>query len=151
MGSGTAPLTDDELAGDLKGNTLVIYWHMIRANKPLGAREIQRNTGLSSSSLSLHHLNKLIEMGLVTTTSHGQYVVAKRVAPGLLSMYIGTGRLFVPRFVLYALFFTSMLMSSAVLYIARIDAVSMLLIVVSLIASLIFWHEAWKMWRVQPL
>ena len=41
--------SDEELVGDLKGNTLLIYWYMIRANKPLGAREIQRNTGLSSS------------------------------------------------------------------------------------------------------
>ena len=99
--------SDDEFGGELKGNTLLIYWYMIRVNKPLGAREIQRKTGLSSSSLALHHLNKLIELGLVKTDKWGQYIVARRVAPGLLSMYVGTGRLFAPRFVLYAIFFTS--------------------------------------------
>ncbi|MFW9843532.1 MAG: winged helix-turn-helix domain-containing protein [Candidatus Thorarchaeota archaeon] len=142
---------DDEFDGELKGNTLVIYWYMIRINKPMGAREIQRKTGLSSSSLTLHHLNKLIDLGLVKTDKYGQYIVARRVAPGLLSMYIGTGRLFAPRFVLYAIFFTSIFVSSILLLFSRIDSVSVLLLVVSFFASAIFWHETYKVWNVQPL
>ena len=144
-------IEDTEFDENLKGNTLVIYWYMIRANKPLGAREIQRKTGLSSSSLALHHLNKLIELGLVKTDKYGQYIVARRVAPGLLSMYIGTGRLFAPRFVLYALFFSSIFVSSIILLFTRIDAVSVLLLIVSFFASAIFWHETYKAWGVQPL
>lgn len=143
--------SDDEFGGELKGNTLLIYWYMIRVNKPLGAREIQRKTGLSSSSLALHHLNKLIELGLVKTDKYGQYIVARRVAPGLLSMYVGTGRLFAPRFVLYAIFFTSIFVSSIYLLLSRLDAVSVLLLIVSFFASVIFWHETYKVWRVQPL
>ncbi|MGY5859378.1 MAG: helix-turn-helix domain-containing protein [Candidatus Thorarchaeota archaeon] len=143
--------SDEELVGDLKGNTLLIYWYMIRANKPLGAREIQRNTGLSSSSLALHHLNKLIELGLVKTDKYGQYIVGRRVASGLLGMYIGSGRFFAPRFVLYALFFTSMLVSTILMFATRLDAAAILLLIVSLVASLIFWQETYKMWRVQPL
>ncbi|TFG29985.1 transcriptional regulator [Candidatus Thorarchaeota archaeon] len=142
---------DDEFGGELKGRTLLVYWYMIRANKPLGAREIQRETGLSSSSLALHHLNKLIELGLVKTDKYGQYIIARRVAPGLLSMYIGTGRLFAPRFVLYALFFTSIFVSSILLLFSRLDAVSVLLLIVSLVASVVFWHETYKVWCVQPL
>jgi len=142
---------DDEFGGELKGNTLLVYWYMIRANKPLGAREIQRKIGLSSSSLALHHLKKLIELGLVKTDKYGQYIVARRVAPGLLSMYIGTGRLFAPRFVLYALFFSSIFVSSIFLLFTRIDAVSVLLLIVSFFASAIFWHETYKVWGVQPL
>jgi hypothetical protein len=142
---------DDEFGGELKGNTLLVYWCMIRANKPLGAREIQRKIGLSSSSLALHHLNKLIELGLVKTDKYGQYIVARRVAPGLLSMYIGTGRLFAPRFVLYALFFTSIFVSSIFLLFSRIDTVTVLLLIVSFFASAIFWHETYKVWGVQPL
>ncbi|TFH06652.1 MAG: transcriptional regulator [Candidatus Thorarchaeota archaeon] len=143
--------SDEELVDELKGKTLLIYWYMIRTNKPLGAREIQRNTGLSSSSLALHHLNKLIELGLVKTNKYGQYIVARRVAPGLLSLYIGTGRLFAPRFVLYALFFTSMFISTILIFFTRLDSASILLLIVSLFASIIFWHETYKMWKVQPL
>ncbi|MHA1137445.1 MAG: helix-turn-helix domain-containing protein [Candidatus Thorarchaeota archaeon] len=143
--------TDDEFGGELKGRTLLVYWYMIRANKPLGAREIQRATELSSSSLALHHLNKLIDLGLVKTDKYGQYIVARRVAPGLLSMYIGTGRLFAPRFVLYALFFTSIFVSSILILITRIDTISVLLLIVSFFASAIFWHETYKVWGVQPL
>lgn len=142
---------DDEFGGELKGNTLLVYWYMIRVNTPKGAREIQRKIGLSSSSLVLHHLNKLIELGLVKTDKYGQYIVARRVAPGLLSMYIGTGRLFAPRFVLYAIFFTSIFVSAIMILITRIDTTSVLLLIVSFFASVIFWHETYKIWGVQPL
>jgi predicted DNA-binding transcriptional regulator len=76
----------DTLSRELKGNTLIVYWFLLRHNKPYSAREIQRSVGISSASLALHHLNKLIELGLVGTDDDGQYVVTKRISPGLLSL-----------------------------------------------------------------
>ena len=96
---------------ELYGNTLSIYWFMFRENKPYSAREIQRRVGLSSSSLALHHLNKLIDMGLVTTDDFGAYILARRVRTGLLSLYVGSGRFFMPRFALYAAASTGFLLS----------------------------------------
>lgn len=144
---------DDSLetvANELKGNTLLIYWYMIRKSRPHGAREIQRAVGLSSSSLALHHLNKLIELGLVATDRYGRYFVSQRIAPGMMSLFVGTGRFFIPRFVLYAIFFTAIFVSSAYVFIPRIDSPSVLLLFVSVVAGLIFWYEGLRMWRSQP-
>jgi hypothetical protein len=147
-------MSTDELSDvddHLRGNTLVVYWCMLRSNKPLGAREIQRAVGLSSSSLALHHLNKLIELGLVGKDKDGAYVVAKRVKSGLLGFFVGTGRLLLPRFVLYAVFFTGLLISSLLVFVSRFDAVLVTLLVSLAIATLIFWFETVRMWKAQPL
>ena len=140
-----------EVDAQLRGNTLVVYWYMLRCNKPLGAREIQRAVGLSSSSLALHHLNKLIELRLVGKDEEGAYVVTRRVNAGLLGFFIGTGRLLLPRFVLYAVFFTGILISSLLVFFPRFDAVLVTLLVSLVFVTLIFWFETVRMWRAQPL
>ncbi len=140
-----------EIEGQLRGNTLVVYWYMVRSDKPLGAREIQRAVGLSSSSLALHHLNKLIELGLVGKDKYGAYVVARRVSLGLLGFFVGTGVLFMPRFLLYALLNTGLLVSSLVVFSSQLDAVVITLFTSLTISTLAFWFETAKMWRTQPL
>jgi predicted DNA-binding transcriptional regulator len=140
-----------QIAEQLRGNTLIVYWYMVRTNKPLGAREIQRAVGLSSSSLVLHHLNKLIGLGLVGKDNYGAYVVARRVRSGLLGFFIGTGRLFVPRFILYAVFYTGFLVSASLLFLFRIDTTVLILLVSLTVSMLVFWFETVRMWRVQPL
>ena len=138
------------VASELKGNSLAIYWFMLRHGRPLGAREIQRRIGLSSSSLALHHLNKLIELGLVKKDRHGAYLVAKRVSPGLLGFFIGTGLLFVPRFVFYALLITGLLVMSVIVFFGQLDAASILLIATLTLSACIFWFESYRLWRTQP-
>ena len=141
----------ESLHGELKGNTLLMYWFMLRENRPHSAREIQRRVGLSSSSLSLHHLNKLIDLGLVRTDAEGRYLVARVIRPGLLNLFIGTGRLFVPRFIFYAVFNTGLLISSLYLFWPPADAASFILVLSLLVSSFVFWAESVKIWRAQPL
>ena len=86
----------------LKGRTMQVYFYMLKINRPISAREIQRSLNLSSPSLSLHHLGKLKDIGLVTTNTDGEYVICKHVDSGLLHFFIGKGFLLVPRFLLYS-------------------------------------------------
>jgi predicted DNA-binding transcriptional regulator len=145
---------DDELerfTSELKGNTLLLYWFMLRHNRPFRAREIQRAVGLSSSSLALHHLNKLMELDLVKTDDDGCYIIARKVKPGLLSLFAGSGRTLIPRFVLYAVFYSTLLVSCVYLFWGHFDAATTLLILTLLISSLLFWVEFLRMWKIQPL
>ena len=50
---------------ELKGVTLRVYWHILGSeNKEnIGVRRIQRELGLSSPSVALHHLEKLRTLG----------------------------------------------------------------------------------------
>lgn len=49
----------DEAQDKLKGTTLEVYRFLLKSNKPVGAREIQRNLKLSTPSLAVYHLSKL--------------------------------------------------------------------------------------------
>jgi hypothetical protein len=136
---------------DLQGNTLIVYWFLLRSNGTYSAREIQRKTGISSSSLALHHLNKLIDLGLVKKDHHGEYSIARIINPGLLSLFSGKGKSFVPRFVFYAAFSSGLLLSSIYLFYYRLSTASYFLILSMTIFSIIFWVESIRIWRNQPI
>jgi len=141
----------DAIESELKGNTLRIYWLMLRDNRPLRAREIQRLLDLSSSSLALHHLNKLIDLNLVTTNAEGYYIIKHTIRPGLLGLFTGTGYLFVPRFIFYATLNTALLISCLYVFRGLFDAAILLLLLVLLINCIILWVETIRLWRLQPL
>ncbi|MGV9170023.1 MAG: hypothetical protein ACOC38_08815 [Promethearchaeia archaeon] len=141
----------DAIESELKGNTLLIYWLMLRENRPLRAREIQRLLNLSSSSLALHHLNKLIDLNLVATNAEGYYVVKHTIRPGLLGLFMGTGYLFVPRFIFYAALNTALLISCLYVFQGLFDAAILMLLLVLLINCIILWAETIQLWRLQPL
>jgi hypothetical protein len=136
---------------ELNGNTLSIYWFIFRENKPYSAREIQRQVGLSSSSLALHHLNKLIDMGLVTTDDFGAYILARRLRTGLLSLYVGSGRFFMPRFALYAAASTGFLLSYMMFLMFFLSPAGFILLISHILITIMLWVETIKILRLQPL
>lgn len=141
----------ETLSYELKGNTLLIYWFMLRNSNPSTSREIQRSVGISSSSLALHHLNKLIELGLVGIDDDGKYTVICKIRPGLLSLFVGSGRFFIPRFVFYSAFTSSLLVSTILLFWPFPDTASVLLLITLLFVNTIFWIESFKLWKIQPV
>lgn len=143
--------TDASVEKELNGNTLSVYWFMIRENKSHSAREIQRQVGLSSSSLALHHLNKLIDLGYVMTDEWGGYVVARRVRTGLLSLFVGYGRFFVPRFAVYASVWTGFLVSYLLLLTFYLNPAGLVLLAGHALVAAVLWFEAVRAWRLQPL
>ena len=59
-------MDDERVASELKGNTLRVYWYLLRASKDfVGPREVQRKLGFSSPALAVYHLDKLNQLGLV--------------------------------------------------------------------------------------
>lgn len=143
--------TPDISLKDVQGNTQIVYWFLLRSDESHSAREIQRKTGISSSSLALHHLNKLINLGLVKKNQHGEYSVARKVDVGLLSLFSGKGKSFIPRFVFYAAFSSGLLISSIYMFYYRLNTASLFLILSTAIFSLIFWFESLRIWKKQPI
>ncbi|MHA1959043.1 MAG: winged helix-turn-helix domain-containing protein [Candidatus Thorarchaeota archaeon] len=140
----------EELAQQLKGKTLQVYWYLLRHPVPMTAREIQRGTELSSPSLSMHHLERLKQYGLVDKDVHGQYTVKRDVRFGLLSQFIGRGRLMVPRYLFYATFYTSVTAALWTMFLQFGDWYS--LVILSVLGSMcvLLWLEAFRIWREQP-
>ncbi len=83
----------------MKGTTLDIYRLLLKTNKPLGIREVQRMLNLSSPSVAQYHLSKLEQAGLVKREV-GNYVL-NRV---LLDSCVKINRFLIPRYLFYSVF-----------------------------------------------
>ena len=143
--------TEEELAELVKGKTLSVYWYMLRHTEPLTAREVQRGAELSSPSLSMHHLERLRQFGLVEKDVHGQYTVKRDVRIGILNQFMGRGRIMVPRFLFYATFYTSLTAAlGTILLWWPTDWYSWILLLLLVSTCAVLWYEALKVWREQP-
>jgi DNA-binding transcriptional ArsR family regulator len=89
----------------LKGTTLEVYRFLLKSNKPVGVRELQRALGLSSSSVAMYHLSKLEDAGLLKRVGTN-YTVAKF----LLENNVKISRYIIPRYFFYTLFALAVLM-----------------------------------------
>jgi predicted DNA-binding transcriptional regulator len=97
--------TLDKQKDVLKGLTLKIYKYILKNDKPVGIREIQRALNLSSPALAFYHVNKLEEAGLVKKHLNG-YIVDRIILENLIRLR----RTLIPRYFFYTVFFITALM-----------------------------------------
>jgi hypothetical protein len=97
-------LVDDESKDVLRGTTLEVYRFLLKSNKPMGTRELQRALNLSSSSVATYHLTKLEDAGLLKREAGG-FTVCKY----LLENSLKVSRFLVPRYFFYAVFAVAVL------------------------------------------
>lgn len=93
----------------LRGLTLKVYKFVLRSDRPVGIREVQRALDLSSPTLALYHLNKLEEAGLIKKELNGY--TADRV---ILENLIRFRRILIPRNFFYMIFLLTSLIMLAV-------------------------------------
>jgi len=140
---------EENVASQLKGNTLRVYWHLLRSqNETVGVRETQRKLGFSSPALGAYHLNKLVELGLVEK-SLGEYRLLKKVDVGVLRQFVKLGTLVLPRYLLYATLFSTLL----IFYITQLRALNFYSVFALLFGVLgvgIMWYETFRLWRQRP-
>lgn len=142
--------TDQGIEDLLKGRTMSVY-SLLLTRDQMGVREIQRELGFSSPSLSKHHLKKLEEAGLVSKNAHGEYSVARTVRVGSLTLFVRIGKRFLPRFVFLATLFTGML----VIYLAffcewPLRGEDIMFIAMGLIAILMSLYEGYRLLMLKP-
>jgi len=135
-----------ELEAKLRGRTLQVYWFLLKAGggRSFGVREVQREVGFKSPSVALHHLEKLRELGLLSKTPTGEYMVTREVKVGFLKFFVRIGRFRFPRCLLYAVFTTSLLAAYVVLYPQTLTPHNLMALVFGLSASAILWYETLK-------
>ncbi len=143
--------TDEEIIeSELKGKTLLVYMHMLKQpGEPVGVREVQRELGFSSPSVSSYHLNKLQDLGLVKN-EYGDYKLVTDVKVGVLKHFITLGGVLLPRYLFYAVLMTSMLITYLIQapYFPTREYITT--IVMGLVPSLILWYETIRIWRDRP-
>ena len=142
-------MVDEKVESLLKGNTLRVYWFLLRSsNGMVGARETQRVLGFSSPALAVYHLDKLAEMGLAEKTN-GEYRLVKAVNVGVLKQFVRFGALTLPRHLLYATMFTTLLIFYLTQF-RRIDFYSVFALIFGILAVGILWYETVRAWRQKP-
>jgi hypothetical protein len=100
---------DETIASQLRGNTLRVYWILLNSEDGvIGVRELQRRLDFSSPALAAYHLNKLEGLGLVAK-ERGNYRLVREVRVGILKQFIKLGTFMLPRYILYAILFTTLL------------------------------------------
>ena len=88
----------------LRGLTSKVYKFILKNDRPVGIREVQRALDLSSPTLALYHINKLEEAGLVRKELNGY--VADRI---VLRNLIRIRKVLIPRNFFYTVFFATSL------------------------------------------
>jgi len=141
-------MDEEYVASNLKGNTLRVYWYLVRSSDEVGPREVQRKLGFSSPALAVYHLDKLVELGLVEKIA-GEYHLVKVVNVDVLRQFARFRGFMVPRNILYATMFTTLL----IFYISHFREVSFYSIfamIFGVLAAAIFWCETIRTWRSKP-
>jgi DNA-binding MarR family transcriptional regulator len=142
-------LNDNDLLADLKGNTLRVYWALLQAHdKSVGPRDIQRKLRFSSPNLSVYHLDKLVELGLAEKVS-GEYHLRRTVDVGVLKQFTKLGRMIIPRHILYASMWTTLL-AFLLIQTRDINFYSVFALLLGFLGAAILWFETYRSWRTRP-
>jgi len=126
---------------------LRVYWLVLTNGEPLGVRDVQRGLALSSPSVAFHHLDKLVEAGLLEKDAYGRYAVVKNVEVSVLQAFTRIGRFILPRFSFYAAFFTSLSLGYLLL---SWPAPSLFVLILGGVSAGSYWYEALRVWRRRP-
>ena len=140
---------EDKISSVLRGNTLRVYWHVLRSGDGVvGARETQRALGFSSPALAVYHLDKLAELGLVKKV-RGEYRLVKAVNVGVLKQFVRFGTFVLPRYLLYATMFTTLLVFFLT-QLRQVNFYSVFALVFGLLGTGILWYETARAWSQKP-
>lgn len=132
----------------LRGKTLTVYLYLLKHGKAVGVREVQKALGFSSPSVAFHHLDKLMELGVVEKDEYDRYVLAKKVDTGILHSFVSIGGLTLPRLGFYATFFTTI---AAAYLLANWTSLGLYALIGTAGASAAFWYETWRVWKRKPV
>ncbi len=141
--------SDDKIASVLKGNTLRVYWQVLKARDGVvGIRDTQRALGFSSPTLVIYHLEKLVELGLVEKVD-GEYRLVKIVDVGVLKQFVRIGTFVFPRHLLYAMMFTTLLIFFLTQF-RQVNFYSVFALILALLGTSILWYETYQAWKQRP-
>jgi hypothetical protein len=140
---------EEKIESELKGNTLRVYWMLLRSqHASIGVREAQRQLGFSSPALASYHLNKLIELGLVEE-KNGEYHLIREVRVGVLRQFTKLGSVMMPRYMFYATMFTT-LFTYFLTQLRDANFYSTFALIFGLLGTIILWYETLRAWRQRP-
>jgi len=146
---GDSRVDEEKIASELKGNTLRVYWRLLKSpNGVVRVRETQKLLEFSSPALAVYHLDKLVELGLVQKV-RGEYHLVRVVNVGVLKQFVRFGTFILPRYTLYATLFTTLLLFYAS-QLRQVNFYSVFALIFGILGTGILWYETVRAWRQKP-
>ncbi len=130
---------------ELNATTFQSYVYMVKADKPIGPRDLMRGANLSSPSVAYRNLQKLIDQGLVVKDEYGNYVVKEKVS---MNGYVWVGKTLMPSFAIFGFIFVGVLVAEIAVLVPHlllgspIEEAFWLLTIVTIVSAAIFLFEA---------
>jgi len=142
---------DTELDYALRGKAWKVYWFLLKNGRPASVREVQRALHFSSPNVAYHHLEQLCQLGLVSkNAAGGDYSLVSEVKIGILRHFVKLGRLMFPRYFFYAVFSTIFYAAYLALFMQGLSRANLFIAIFGAAVSIIFWYEAYRVWRLRP-
>ena len=135
------------IEAELKGTTLRVYWEVFKSPKPVGVREIQRLIRFSSPSTALYHLEKLRELGVVKKDEYGHYAPAEEIRPSQFRMFLRIGKVILPRYVFYAVFFAGTVVMYLFQSLLTASEINPMALILGSSAALVCTYEGIRIWK----
>jgi|YelNatPaOPRAMG01_1025707.scaffolds.fasta_scaffold19302_4 hypothetical protein len=138
---------------ELKGTALRVYLVLLKKGEyGAGPRAIQKELELSSPNAVVYHLERLISLGLVEKDLSGNYKAKKEATVEVFTNFVIFFGALLPKYLLYAIFFTTMLLTFVVIYPYRPNAAVeyVVALIFGLSACIIMWYETINIWRRRP-
>ena len=121
---------------------------LLSNREPIGPRELTKKLGLSSPSVALYHLEKLVKMELVRKDNHGAYTVSESADLGFLDNYLFFEHGSFPRMIFYAVYITGLLIVYTLAIPFDFGAHNVMALVTALSAAAFFWIEVMRSRRL---
>ena len=77
----------------------------------------------------------------------GNYVILKKVDPGMMQAFVNVGRFSLPRTGFYAIFFTTI---AAAYFASNLSSLDLYALIGTIGAVAVFWYEFVRVWRRRP-
>ena len=129
------------------GKTWDVYLCILTSSAPIGVRDIWRALGLSSPSLAQYHVNKLLDLRLIESTTGGKYVTNDEERLEALRSFLMLRGMLIPRMVVYAALLSGVLASYVLFWPWRGDFRDLVTVSVTLFSVAAFLFEAVKQYR----
>ncbi|MFX1561614.1 MAG: hypothetical protein ACFFBL_13575 [Promethearchaeota archaeon] len=121
--------------------TWKVFIVLLSLRRPIGPRELSKRLKLSSPSVGLYHLDKLVKQNLSLKTGDGDYIVNPDADLGFLENYLFFEHGAIPRMTFYASFVTGLLIIYLLTTPFDFGTHNVFALAIGMSASAFFWME----------
>ena len=129
------------------GKTLDVYMCILSHDNGVGVRDIWRKLELSSPSLAQYHVNKLLDMRLITADISGKYIINSEETVEALRNFLMLRGMIIPRLTIYAALLLGILTSYIMYYPWTGDFRDLTVLSIGFLSVSSFIYEAFKQYR----